>query len=81
MTFVCTATLKDWSVVDIVHNIQCPTLVTHGAQDEAGYAAIRPFLDNIPNVQRAVFQKSSHVPMFEEREVYLEVIGSFLRAQ
>lgn len=65
----------------MVHNIQCPTLVTHGAQDEAGYAAIRPFLDNIPNVQRVVFEKSSHVPMFEERERYVEVMGSFLTAE
>lgn len=75
---MCNASLKDWSVIDIVQSIECSTLVTHGAFDEAAVAAIRPFLDKIPKVRRVVFEKSSHVPMFEERETYVQVMGDFL---
>ena len=71
-------TLKDWSVIDRLHEIRVPTLVVAGAHDEATPATWQPFLDRIDGARAHVFSDSSHMPHVEEPEAFLDVVGSFL---
>jgi L-proline amide hydrolase len=76
--FFCIGTLRDWSVVDRVHNIVAPTLLCSGRFDEATPATVQPFFDGIPDVRWEIFEESSHMPFVEEPERYLSVVESFL---
>lgn len=49
--FHITGTLKTWSVIDKVHAISVPTLLTNGAADEAQDECVEPFFDKIPKVK------------------------------
>lgn len=55
-----------------------PTLVINGVDEGADDIAIKPFLDNIPDVKWVKFEKSTHCPHFEEREKYIKVVGEWL---
>ncbi len=76
--FFCIGSLRDWSVVDRVHQITAPTLLCSGRFDEATPATVQPFFDNIADVRWEIFENSSHMPFVEEPEHYLEVVEGFL---
>lgn len=76
--FFCIGTLRDWSVVDRVHQITVPTLLASGRFDEATPATLQPFFDSIADVRWEIFERSSHMPFVEEPERYLAVVESFL---
>ncbi len=76
--FFCIGTLRDWSVVDQVHQITAPTLLCSGRFDEATPATVQPFFDGIPDVRWEIFENSSHMPFVEEPARYIEVVESFL---
>jgi len=71
-------TLKDWSVIDRLHNIEAPTLLISGRHDEATPKVVQPFADNIPDVRWTIFEHSSHMPHVEEREACMKVVRAFL---
>ena len=71
-------TLKDWSVVDRLHAITCPTLIINGVDDEAQDECVAPFFEGIPKAKWVQLAKSSHMPFYEEPERYFEVISKFL---
>ncbi len=71
-------TLKNWSVIDRLHQVNAPTLLINGRHDEATPACVQPFADNIPGARWEVFEESSHLPHVEEEERYLQVVGDFL---
>ncbi len=70
--------LKDWSIIDRLHNIAVPTLLISGRHDEATPKVVQPFADNIPNVRWTIFEESSHMPHVEERAACMEVVSAFL---
>lgn len=76
--FFCIGTLRNWSVVDRVHQITVPTLLASGRFDEATPATVQPFFDSIPDVRWEIFEHSSHMPFVEEPEKYREVVEEFL---
>ncbi|HEY5265854.1 MAG TPA: proline iminopeptidase-family hydrolase [Acidimicrobiales bacterium] len=76
--FFCVGSLKEWSVVDRVHQISVPTLLLSGRYDEATPATVQPFFDAIPDVSWEIFEESSHMPFVEETERYLNVVEAFL---
>ncbi|KII87182.1 hypothetical protein PLICRDRAFT_55188 [Plicaturopsis crispa FD-325 SS-3] len=76
--FYITGSLKDWSIVDEAHKISVPTLLLNGRHDEAQDSVVAPFFHTIPKVKWFTFAESSHMPMFEERERYMEIVGNFL---
>ncbi|HWD97160.1 MAG TPA: proline iminopeptidase-family hydrolase [Acidimicrobiales bacterium] len=78
--FFCIGTLREWSVVDQVKNIDAPTLLISGRHDEATPGTVQPFYDSIPDVQWEIFEESSHMPFIEERERYMSVVEGFLDA-
>lgn len=70
--------LKSWSVIDRLPQIDVPTLVISGQHDEAAPVAVRPFFDLIPDVRWRIFAESSHMPHVEETERFLSVVRRFL---
>jgi len=76
--FVRDPVLSNWTIVDRLKNITVPTLVINGAHDTAQSFAVKPFMDNIPNVTHFTFENSSHTPMWEERVRYMSVVTDFL---
>jgi L-proline amide hydrolase len=70
--------LRDWSVIDRLPQIDVPTLVISGRYDEAAPVAVRPFVEHIPDVRWRIFAESSHLPHVEETERFLAVVRSFL---
>ena len=70
--------LRTWSVIDRLPQIDVPTLIISGHYDEAAPVAVRPFFDLIPDVRWRIFAESSHLPHVEETERFLAVVRSFL---
>ncbi|KAH9945095.1 proline-specific peptidase [Epithele typhae] len=71
--------LKTWSIIPELPNINVPTLVLNGHYDEAQDSVVQPFFQHIPsNVRWFTFANSSHVPHHEERELYMQRVGDFL---
>ncbi|KAJ6590513.1 proline-specific peptidase, partial [Mycena vulgaris] len=76
--FNITGTLRDWTIVDDLHKISVPTLLISGKYNQAQDIAMVPFFEKIPVVKWVQFAHSSHTPIFEEKERYLEVVAGFL---
>ncbi|KAL5492915.1 hypothetical protein ACEPAI_4363 [Sanghuangporus weigelae] len=74
-----TGSLRNWTVIDKLGSITVETLIMNGVDDEAQDESMQPFFDKIPKVKWVRFEKSSHMPFYEEKERYFEVLGSFLR--
>jgi pimeloyl-ACP methyl ester carboxylesterase len=70
--------LKDWSIIDRLHNIAAPTLLISGRHDEATPKVVQPFADHIPDVRWTIFEESSHMPHVEERAPCMRVVAAFL---
>jgi pimeloyl-ACP methyl ester carboxylesterase len=71
--------MRDWEGWSKAHRIDVPTLLTNGRYDEVQDLCMKPWFDNIPKVEWMKFEDSSHMPHWEERERYMEVVGNFLK--
>jgi pimeloyl-ACP methyl ester carboxylesterase len=77
--FNITGTLKPWTIIDILHKISVPTLVTNGMQDETQDICVAPFFEKIPKTKWAQFN-GSHIGWLENEKVrYLKNVGEFLK--
>lgn len=71
-------TMKDWTIIDRLHNIEVPTLVLAGEFDEAQPIVWQPFVDNIADVRSVVIAGASHCSHLEKPDEVQAVITSFL---
>ena len=71
-------TLRDWGVIDVLPDIEVPTLIISGRHDEATPATVQPFQDLIPHNRWEIFEESSHVPHLEEPELFDDVLHTYL---
>ncbi|KAL0578642.1 hypothetical protein V5O48_003342 [Marasmius crinis-equi] len=76
--FSITGTLKGWSITDILHRINVPTLVISAPLDEVQLPAVLPWFLSIPKVKWVELQNSTHLAQFEEPEKYFSVLLTFL---
>jgi L-proline amide hydrolase len=76
--FHVTGTIREWSIINRLNQIDVPTLLITGRHDEATPASMQPFSDRIPHVRAVDFAESSHMPHLEEPELFDEVMLSFL---
>jgi pimeloyl-ACP methyl ester carboxylesterase len=65
----------------VIKNITVPTLVLNGVNEGASDKAIAPFVEGIPNVTYIKLHDSTHMPHWEERDRYIQVIGEWLSSQ
>ena len=70
--------LKDWSIIDRLDKVRVPTFVINGRKDIAQDFVVAPFFQKIQKVKWITFEKSSHTPFFEERELYMKRVAEFL---
>ncbi|AIC21893.1 amino acid amidase [Pseudomonas chlororaphis] len=70
--------MKNWTIVDRLSQINVPTLLISGLHDEATPTVIKPYLDHIPDIRWALFENSSHMPHVEERMACMGTVVRFL---
>jgi pimeloyl-ACP methyl ester carboxylesterase len=75
-----TGALDGWDVRPRLRELELPTLVLRGAHDLSTPAISKTLLDGLPNAREAVFDESSHMPVLEETERYLDTVRKFLYA-
>ncbi len=71
--------IKDWQSKDWLGRIRVPTLVVSGRYDEATPALQEPLVDGIADTEQVILEESSHLPMWEERERFMDVVGGWLQ--
>ncbi|KAF1989955.1 proline-specific peptidase [Aulographum hederae CBS 113979] len=76
--FHVVGSLKDWSIKDRLKEIDVPTLLLNGRYDEATDEVVRPYFQGIRQVKWFTFAESSHMPHYEERELFMKVVDGFL---
>jgi L-proline amide hydrolase len=74
-----TGVLATWDVRPRLHEIRIPTLVVRGRHDMSTELLSQTLVDGIRGARLAVCEESSHTPVLEETERYLDVVGAFLR--
>ncbi|MDQ0474359.1 proline iminopeptidase-family hydrolase [Labrys wisconsinensis] len=70
--------LKDWTIVDRLHQVMAPTFVISGRHDEATPLVVAPYAERIPGATWRIFEHSSHMPHVEERADCVEAVCAFL---
>jgi L-proline amide hydrolase len=74
-----TGALRGWDVRDRLAEIRVPTLVVRGRYDMCTPPIARTLVQGIAGAQEVVLEHSSHTPVLEETDRYLEVVGRFAR--
>lgn len=78
--FTITGTIKDIDLTPRLSTIRVPTLVTGGRYDEVTPNVARQIRDHVPDARQVVFEKSSHVPFWEERAAFIATLADFFQA-
>jgi L-proline amide hydrolase len=73
-----TGALRGWDVRARLHEIDVPALVIRGRYDLSTESVTRTLVRGLPKAREVVFEESSHTPVLEETERYVDVVGSFL---
>jgi proline-specific peptidase len=73
-----TGVLNGWSVADRLGEIRCPVLVTAGSYDEASPDQCREMSGALPDGRFRLFEQSSHMAFYEQREEYIACVRAFL---
>ena len=73
-----TGTLKNWDVIDQLHMIRIPCLITVGKYDSVPPSVAENIHEHIRNSKLVQFENSGHFAMWEERNRYTEVLRNFL---
>jgi pimeloyl-ACP methyl ester carboxylesterase len=76
--FNVTGNLRGWTAAEKCKGINVPTLVINGVNEGASDEAIKPFLDGIKGVKWIKFENSTHMPLYDEKELYLKKVGKWL---
>jgi proline-specific peptidase len=74
-----TGALRGWDVRDRLGEIDIPTLVVRGRFDMCTDPIAGTLVNGIRGAREVVLEQSSHTPVLEETERYLEVVGGFLQ--
>lgn len=71
--------LKDWTILDRLHELDVPTLLLSGAHDEATPAIVGAIAERITHAEWILFENSSHTPHLEESVAFGAAVRGFLR--
>ena len=70
--------MAKWTMEGKAKLIQVPTLVINGIDEFASGDAVKPFLDEIPDVKLITVEGTTHSPHFEKEHEYMKIVGDFL---
>jgi proline iminopeptidase len=76
--FLFNGNIRDWNRVDQLHKIKQPALVTCGRHDALPPSCSMLMHQALPDSRIVIFEQSSHVPFWEEPELYFKVLRNFL---
>ncbi|HVC22790.1 MAG TPA: proline iminopeptidase-family hydrolase [Candidatus Dormibacteraeota bacterium] len=76
--FHVTGSAREWSAEARLAEIAVPTLVLSGRFDEATPALQETLLQGITGSRQVIFERSSHMPFWEEPDAYLLVVAEWL---
>ncbi|WP_229768117.1 proline iminopeptidase [Sulfodiicoccus acidiphilus] len=76
--FTITGTIRNWDVTERLDTIRVPTLITVGKYDEVTPKVAEVIRSKIRGSELVLFERSSHMAMWEERERYIEVLSDFI---
>ena len=74
-----TGAMRGWDVRNRLGEIDVPTLVVRGRYDMCTETIAAELVDGIRSAREVVFEESSHTPVLEESDRYLDVVGGFMR--
>lgn len=75
-----TGALKGWDIRNRLHEIDVPTLVVRGRHDMCTAPIAAELVAGIRGAREVVLEHSSHTPVLEETDRYLEIVGDFMEA-
>lgn len=78
--FVCTGTLKNYDRLDDLKNLEMPALFSCGRYDEARPETIAQAANSVKGALYKVFERSSHLPMWEEPAEYFKTVSTFFQS-
>ncbi|WP_338599072.1 proline iminopeptidase-family hydrolase [Sulfolobus tengchongensis] len=76
--FTIIGTIKDWDVTEQLSKINVPTLITVGRYDEVTPNVAELIHKNVKGSKLVIFENSSHMAMWEEKDKYLKVVRDFI---
>jgi proline iminopeptidase len=76
--WTATGPMRDWDVRGRLGEIDVPTLVIRGAHDLCTPPVAETLVRGITGARLVVFEHSSHTPVLEETERYLQVVRDFI---
>jgi proline-specific peptidase len=74
-----TGALRGWDVRHRLAEIAVPTLVIRGRHDMCTDPIAAMLVDGIAGAREVLLEESSHTPVLEQTDDYLEAIGEFMR--
>jgi pimeloyl-ACP methyl ester carboxylesterase len=74
-----TGALKGWDTRERLHEINVPTLVVRGAYDMCTAPIAAELVNGIEGAREVVLEHSSHTPVMEETDRYVEAVSAFTR--
>lgn len=72
--------MRRWSIVGRAKDINVQTLLINGIEEYASGDAVRPFLEEIPDVRLVTLKGTSHSPHLEDKGAYFKAVRDFLEA-
>ena len=79
MTDTSASILNGWTIIDRLEQISVPTLVVNGRADLAQDFVVAPFCEYVRGAKKYTFERSSHMPFWEERAHFMHVVADFLQ--
>ncbi|KAI1277160.1 Alpha/Beta hydrolase protein [Xylaria sp. FL0933] len=73
-----TGSLRNWTSVHLLNQIEVPTLLINGADDEAQNVAMQPFFDHIEIAKWVTIENAAHFSHVDQREKHMEHLAAFL---
>ena len=77
--FLYIGNLKEWNRINEMKEVKTPSLITVGMHDELPPSCALKMHIALPNSVIKVFKNSSHMPFYEEPEVYFKTLIDFLK--
>jgi L-proline amide hydrolase len=79
--FTITGSLKDWSVKGRLGAVKNDVLLLNGRYDEAMDMVVEPYWKELGGKTRwYTFATGSHMPFWEERDHFMDLVAQFLKA-
>ncbi len=76
--FYCPGNLSEFERTDVLQEIRVPTLFTCGRYDLNTPQITEAYAKQVRGAEFFVFEKSAHMTMNEEPDIYVKVIRNFL---